>query len=200
MYHSLTPELHRAAEPGTTSASSLCLRNSPSLGPPPSAHPKAQPGSPTSPTFPSSPALRSAESNVMTPLHCPGIPPPVFPHPVTSPPAPHPTKLTPNAKPTRCTAANIDWGCPSPGPPPAGKTSREPSAEVCWPSGVPASGVQRARVQGPSSCTAAPRGPYPPPGAQTSQTSGPAFPQRLPGLAHLSDCFLLHGRAAAAWV
>lgn len=110
----------------------LCLRNSPSLGLPPPARPKVPPGSATSPAFPHSPAFRTAESNVVTPLHSPGTPSsPSAPCNLT--PSPLPTKPTPSAKPTRCTSANIDWDCSSPGPPPAGKTSRDPSEEASRP-------------------------------------------------------------------
>lgn len=198
VYHSLTPELHRAAEqspgPQRLRPGGLCLRNSPSLRPSPPAHPKVQPGSPTSSAFPHSPALRTAESNVTS------RPPPALPHPVTSLPTPPPSPNQRQVQNPHFARPQTSIGASFPGPPPAGKTSREPSAEVCQPSEMPASGVQGARAQGSSSISSAPQGARPPPGTQPSQTSGPAFPQRLPGLAHLSNCFLLHRRADAAWV
>lgn len=139
---------HRAAEPGTRASSRRPL-SSPH---PPSVPHRQRTRSHSPGRVPRSLThLPSALQRAMSRPHfIPPGPPPALPHPVTSPPAlSQATKPTPSAKPTRCTAANIDWGCSFPGPPPAGKTSREPSAEVCRPNGVPASGVQGARAQGP---------------------------------------------------
>lgn len=170
----------------------LCLRHSPSLGLPPPVHPKAQPGA--SPAFPHSPALRTAESNVTTPLHSPGGPPPALPHPTTSPQAlSHPTKPTPSAKPTRCTAANMIGAAPFPVRPRPAKRHVSPVRKCAGRMGCPRVGYRGRVPKAPSSCTSAPQGARPPPETQAPPDVWSSFsPRRLPGRAHLSDCFLLH--------
>lgn len=173
----------------------LCLRNSLSV----LHRQRTRRHSPGAPRVPRS--LTHLPSALQRAMSCPAAPPPSSPSP------PHNLTPKPPTSPNQHQVQNphvaplqTSIGASFPGPPPAGKTSREPSAEVCGPSGTPTSRVQGARAQGSSSSTSAPRGPRPPPETQPPQTSGPAFPQRLPGLAHLSDCFLLHRRADAAWV
>lgn len=121
----------------------LCLCSSPSHSPPWPAHWRA--------------LLRGRQVR-RTLTHSPSALPPDPTSFLRDPLQPFQTQVcrtTPHPQPPQAYAPlqTSVWAAPFPAHPPAGKTSREPSAEVCRPSGVPASRVQGLHVHSPSICT-----------------------------------------------